>query len=64
MAPVVALSFVAQVRKLMLSHNQLTCATLAPVAAIEALEMLRVAQNRLEAPTSARPVKKCATRKG
>ncbi|CAK9111197.1 unnamed protein product [Durusdinium trenchii] len=48
-APVVALSFVAQVRKLMLSHNQLTCATLAPVAAIEALEMLRVAQNRLEA---------------
>ncbi|CAK8995065.1 Ribonuclease P protein subunit p30 (RNaseP protein p30) (RNase P subunit 2) [Durusdinium trenchii] len=38
-----------RVRKLMLSHNQLTCATLAPVAAIEALEMLRVAQNRLEA---------------
>eukprot|EP00928_Gymnodinium_smaydae_P015470 TRINITY_DN15724_c0_g1_i1.p1 TRINITY_DN15724_c0_g1~~TRINITY_DN15724_c0_g1_i1.p1 ORF type:complete len:554 (-),score=80.02 TRINITY_DN15724_c0_g1_i1:75-1736(-) len=36
------------VRKLMLSHNQLTRRTLAPVAKIEALEMLRVAANRLE----------------
>ena len=33
----------------MLSHNQLTCDTLAPVADIDALEMLRVAANRLEA---------------
>lgn len=32
----------------MLSHNQLTCDTLAPVADIDALEMLRVAANRLE----------------
>eukprot|EP00434_Breviolum_minutum_P000701 symbB.v1.2.000616.t1/scaffold26.1/size418576/31 len=38
-----------RVRKLMLSHNQLTCDTLAPVADIDALEMLRVAANRLEA---------------
>lgn len=32
----------------MLSHNQLTTATLAPVAEIEGLEMIRVAANRLE----------------
>eukprot|EP00435_Cladocopium_sp_Y103_P020677 s829_g5.t1 len=38
-----------RVRKLMLSHNQLTMATLAPVAEIEDLEMIRVAANRLEA---------------
>lgn len=33
----------------MLSHNRLSCDALAPVAAIEALEMLRVAANPLEA---------------
>ncbi|CAJ1374566.1 unnamed protein product [Effrenium voratum] len=38
-----------KVRKLMLSHNRLSCAALAPVARIEALEMLRVAANCLEA---------------
>eukprot|EP00930_Biecheleria_cincta_P049585 TRINITY_DN34786_c0_g1_i1.p1 TRINITY_DN34786_c0_g1~~TRINITY_DN34786_c0_g1_i1.p1 ORF type:complete len:468 (+),score=83.15 TRINITY_DN34786_c0_g1_i1:49-1452(+) len=38
-----------RIRKLMLSHNQLTCDSLAPVADISALEMLRVAANRLEA---------------
>ena len=32
----------------MLSHNQLTAASLAPVAEIEDLEMIRVAANRLE----------------
>ncbi|CAK0791381.1 unnamed protein product [Prorocentrum cordatum] len=37
------------VRKLMLSHNLLTCEALAPAAAIADLEMLRVAANRLEA---------------
>lgn len=36
------------VRKLMLSHNRLTCEALAPVAGIEDLEMVRVAANRLE----------------
>eukprot|EP00931_Biecheleriopsis_adriatica_P059753 TRINITY_DN35813_c0_g1_i1.p1 TRINITY_DN35813_c0_g1~~TRINITY_DN35813_c0_g1_i1.p1 ORF type:complete len:465 (+),score=118.40 TRINITY_DN35813_c0_g1_i1:33-1427(+) len=38
-----------RVRKLMLSHNELTCKELAPVAGITALEMIRVAANRLEA---------------
>lgn len=42
------MSLATKVRKLMLSHNQLTCDTLAPVADIDALEMLRVAANRLE----------------
>uniref|UniRef100_A0A7S4QXK1 Protein kinase domain-containing protein n=1 Tax=Alexandrium monilatum TaxID=311494 RepID=A0A7S4QXK1_9DINO len=37
------------VRKLMLSHNRLTCAALAPAAGIEDLEMIRVAANQLEA---------------
>eukprot|EP00927_Polykrikos_kofoidii_P028113 TRINITY_DN24600_c0_g1_i2.p1 TRINITY_DN24600_c0_g1~~TRINITY_DN24600_c0_g1_i2.p1 ORF type:complete len:447 (+),score=66.74 TRINITY_DN24600_c0_g1_i2:43-1383(+) len=37
------------VRKLMLSHNRLTCEALAPVAGISALEMIRVAENRLKA---------------
>lgn len=36
------------VRKLMLSHNRLTCEALAPVAGIAGLEMLRVAANCLE----------------
>ena len=48
-----------QVRKLMLSHNQLTCDTLAPVADIDALEMLRVAANRLEAFPEALLSHKC-----
>lgn len=37
------------IRKLMLSHNRLTCSGLEPVAGIEDLEMVRVAANRLEA---------------
>lgn len=38
-----------RIRKLMLSHNRLTCDSLAPVASIADLEMIRVAANRLEA---------------
>lgn len=37
-----------RIRKLMLSHNHLTCDSLAAVADIPALEMIRVAANRLE----------------
>ena len=37
------------VRKLMLSHNELTCEALAPVAECAGLEMLRCASNKLEA---------------
>ena len=37
------------IRKLMLSHNRLTCGALAPVAEIQSLEMIRVAANALEA---------------
>jgi len=36
------------IRKLMLSHNRLTCEALAPAADIQDLEMVRVAANRLE----------------
>lgn len=38
-----------RIRKLMLSHNQLTCQGLAPAAGITDLEMVRVAANNLEA---------------
>lgn len=37
------------IRKLMLSNNLLTCETLAPIAGIDDLEMIRVAENKLEA---------------
>lgn len=37
-----------RIRKLMLSHNQLTCQGLAPAAGITDLEMVRVAANNLE----------------
>lgn len=36
------------VRKLMLSHNQLTCDAIAPVAGMQDLEMIRIAANCLE----------------
>ena len=39
----------SKVRKLMLSHNKLTCEGLAPVAGMESLEMIRAAANSLEA---------------
>lgn len=38
-----------RIRKLMLSNNELTCEALAPIAGIEDLEMIRVAENKLEA---------------
>ena len=38
-----------KVRKLMLSHNRLTCEALAPVAQMPSLEMIRAAANALEA---------------
>lgn len=43
------INLLQRVRKLMLSHNQLTCQALTPIAEIAALEMLRIAANRLEA---------------
>eukprot|EP00448_Togula_jolla_P023390 CAMPEP_0170573190 /NCGR_PEP_ID=MMETSP0224-20130122/2632_1 /TAXON_ID=285029 /ORGANISM="Togula jolla, Strain CCCM 725" /LENGTH=353 /DNA_ID=CAMNT_0010895759 /DNA_START=85 /DNA_END=1146 /DNA_ORIENTATION=- len=42
-------SRLSRVRKLMLSHNRLTCDALAPVAGMAGLEMIRVAGNCLEA---------------